>query len=141
MLAKGHDFGAEACDNKFRQLKHRYKTIVDNKKKTGSGASSWVIFSSMEDLLADDPSVEPVQTVSSFAGSSSDPDGPGPSSSQPSTSQPKPSAERGRKRKYKSTSEAPQWLSSMSLSRGGRCRNSWSCKNKQWKWRVKGMTS
>ncbi|KAJ8369776.1 hypothetical protein SKAU_G00098040 [Synaphobranchus kaupii] len=62
MLAKGYDFGAEACDNKFRQLKHRYKTIVDNKKTTGRGASSWV-FSSMEDLLADDPSVEPVQTV------------------------------------------------------------------------------
>ncbi|KAJ8364708.1 hypothetical protein SKAU_G00135390 [Synaphobranchus kaupii] len=102
MLAKGYDFGAEACDNKFRQLKHRYKTIVDNKKKTGRGASSWVFFSSMEDLLADDPSVEQVQTVSSFAESSSDPVGPG-----PSTSQPKPSAERGKKRKHKSTSDAP----------------------------------
>lgn len=45
----------------------RYKTIVDNNKKTGSGASSWV-FSSVQDFLADDSSVEPVQTVSSFAG-------------------------------------------------------------------------
>ncbi|XP_016095980.1 uncharacterized protein [Sinocyclocheilus grahami] len=118
MLAKGYDFGAEACDNKFRQLKHRYKTIVDSKKKTGSGTSSWVFFSSMEDLLADDPSVEPVLIVSSFAGSSSDPVGPGPStsqsstsqpsSSQPSSSQPKPSAEHGKKRRR--MSEASEWF-------------------------------
>ncbi|XP_055044961.1 uncharacterized protein [Misgurnus anguillicaudatus] len=121
MLAKGYDFGAEACDNKFRQLKHRYKTIVDSKKKTGSGASSWVFFSPMEDLLADDPSVEPVLIVSSFDGSSSDGPGPstsgpstsgpstsGPSASGPSTSQLKPSAEHGKKRRHKS--EAPEWF-------------------------------
>jgi len=74
MQAKGYDFGAEACDINFRQLKHRfvlilafalflvvwpldifyvwvslnrYKTIVDSKKKTGSGTSRWVFFSSM----------------------------------------------------------------------------------------------
>ncbi len=46
----------------------RYKTIVDSKKKTRSGASSWVFFSSMENILNDDPSVEPVLIVSSFAG-------------------------------------------------------------------------
>ncbi|CAM4277352.1 unnamed protein product [Leuciscus chuanchicus] len=62
----------------------------------------------MEDLLADDPSEEPVLTVSSFAGSSSDPVGLGPSSSQPSSSQPKPSAEHGKKRRCKS--EAPEWI-------------------------------
>lgn len=28
MLAKGYDFGAEACDNKFRQLKHRFVLIL-----------------------------------------------------------------------------------------------------------------
>ncbi|KAJ8255018.1 hypothetical protein GJAV_G00200050 [Gymnothorax javanicus] len=62
MALKGYNFGAEACDNKSRQLKHRYKTIVDNKRKTGSGATSWVYFSAMENLLAQDPSVEPVST-------------------------------------------------------------------------------
>lgn len=28
MLAKGYGFGAEACDNKFRQLKHRFVLIL-----------------------------------------------------------------------------------------------------------------
>ncbi|XP_051956041.1 uncharacterized protein LOC127625031 [Xyrauchen texanus] len=103
MQAKGYDFGAEECDIKFRQLKHRYKTIVDSKKKTGSGASSWVFFSSMEDLLADDPSVEPVLVMSSFAEASS-----GSSNSQSSNSQPKASADCSKRRKRKS--EAPEWF-------------------------------
>lgn len=28
MQANGYDFGAEACDNKFRQLKHRFVLIL-----------------------------------------------------------------------------------------------------------------
>lgn len=85
-MAEGYFFGAEACHSKFRQLKHRfvlvlafllelgqlevicydwvsiisYKTIVDYNKKPGNGASSWVFFSSMVDLLADEPSVDTV---------------------------------------------------------------------------------
>ncbi len=28
MSEKGYDFGAEACDNKFRQLKHRFVWVL-----------------------------------------------------------------------------------------------------------------
>ncbi|CAM4608149.1 unnamed protein product [Leuciscus chuanchicus] len=98
----------QSSDNKFRQLKHRYKTIVDSKKKTGSGASSWVFFSSMEDLLADDPSVEPVLVMSSFAEASSGSSTSQSSTSQSSNSQPKASAECSKRRRRKS--EAPEWF-------------------------------
>ncbi len=40
----------------------RHGTIMDNKKRTGSGATNWVYYSAMEDLFTDDPSMEPVHT-------------------------------------------------------------------------------
>ncbi|XP_016095981.1 uncharacterized protein [Sinocyclocheilus grahami] len=145
MLAKGYDFGAEACDNKFRQLKHRYKTIVDSKKKTGSGTSSWVFFSSMEDLLADDPSVEPVLIVSSFAGDNLFHD-----LHQIQLAQDHQlhnhqlhnhhlhnhhlhnlSHQQNMAKREGACLKHPSGLISMSLSRGGRCQNSWPCKSKQ----------
>ncbi|KAI7806972.1 hypothetical protein IRJ41_016917 [Triplophysa rosa] len=101
------------CASKWAQttVRLRYKTVVDS-KKTGSGSSSWVFFSSMEDLLANDPSVVPVLVVSSFPGSSSDP-----VTTVPSTSQP-----------------------CMPLSRRGRCQNSCPCKSKHWKWQTNVTT-
>ncbi len=79
--------------------------------------------------------------LSFHSGSSSDPVGPGPSTSQPSTSQPKPDGQQNMAKREGTSLKHPSGLSSMSLSRGGGCQNSWPRKSKQWKWQANVMSS
>ncbi|XP_064084765.1 uncharacterized protein LOC135200242 isoform X5 [Macrobrachium nipponense] len=55
MKRKGYDLSGEACDKKFRALKHRYKIIMENINATGRRNRKWEYFDLMGKLLEDDP--------------------------------------------------------------------------------------
>ncbi|XP_068226579.1 uncharacterized protein [Palaemon carinicauda] len=79
MKRKGYDLSGEACDKKFRALKHRYKIIMENINATGRRNRKWEYFDLMGKLLEDDPQFKvnsssanevpssPSDTVSNFS--------------------------------------------------------------------------
>lgn len=45
---KGYNINAEHCNNKWKSLKKRYKTIKDNNKQSGAGRRYWTYFDAMD---------------------------------------------------------------------------------------------
>lgn len=44
----------------------RYKTIVDGHSRTGTGRRKWEFFDMIDELMAGDPAVVPLSTISSM---------------------------------------------------------------------------
>ncbi|KAJ8369346.1 hypothetical protein SKAU_G00093740 [Synaphobranchus kaupii] len=55
----------QSCDTKWRNLRHRYKTIVDGHNKTGQGRRKWEYFALLDEVFAD-PAVTPIVVLSSL---------------------------------------------------------------------------
>ncbi|KAK7086869.1 hypothetical protein SK128_002698 [Halocaridina rubra] len=55
MKKKGYDLNGEACDKKFRALKHRYKVILESMNTTGRRNRKWEYFELMGKILDEDP--------------------------------------------------------------------------------------
>ncbi|CAG9822177.1 unnamed protein product, partial [Phaedon cochleariae] len=60
----------EQCENKFRNLKKTYKSIIDNNNKSGRGVKNWPFFKDMDQIFAKDPDVNPISTCSNLEGPS-----------------------------------------------------------------------
>ncbi|KAJ8349365.1 hypothetical protein SKAU_G00244950, partial [Synaphobranchus kaupii] len=56
----------QSCDTKWRNLRHRYKTIVDGHNKTGQGRQKWEYFALLDEVFAGDPAVTPIVVLSSL---------------------------------------------------------------------------
>uniref|UniRef100_UPI00358E5E74 uncharacterized protein isoform X2 n=1 Tax=Myxine glutinosa TaxID=7769 RepID=UPI00358E5E74 len=52
-------FSVDQVDRKWRNLKDRYKRIVDVNKRTGRWRSSWLYFDLMDQILQKDPAIYP----------------------------------------------------------------------------------
>lgn len=65
--AKHYYVTESVLDAKFRNLKHHYKFIKDNKGKSGRGRISWDFFEQMDDLLQNDRSVNPGPILATMA--------------------------------------------------------------------------
>lgn len=65
---KGYNFTAEQCNNKWKSLKKKYKSIKDNKNRSGAGKQFWMHFDAMDALLKHNPEVEPLSLASSTSG-------------------------------------------------------------------------
>ncbi|GFN91935.1 hypothetical protein PoB_001844100 [Plakobranchus ocellatus] len=65
--ATGCQVPAEACDNKWRHLKSRYKEITDTHRKTGRGTVKWAHFKSMQQACREDASIVPPCLISAGA--------------------------------------------------------------------------
>uniref|UniRef100_UPI00358E225B uncharacterized protein isoform X1 n=1 Tax=Myxine glutinosa TaxID=7769 RepID=UPI00358E225B len=55
----GTVFSLQEVDKKWRNLKDRYKRIVDTNKQTGRGRSKWQYFDLMDQMLQKDPAFNP----------------------------------------------------------------------------------
>lgn len=64
MKKKGYDVSGEACDKKFRALKHRYKIIMESINATGRRNRKWEYFDLMGKLLEEDPGFKLNNSVS-----------------------------------------------------------------------------
>lgn len=65
---KGYNLNAEHCNNKWKNLKKRYKAMKDNKKRSGAGAQYWVHFDAIDDILKKHPEIIPLSIASSTNG-------------------------------------------------------------------------
>lgn len=59
---------AVQCDNKWRSLKRRYKTILEHNKTSGKSRKQWEYYSVMHEIMHKKPEINPVATCSSSAG-------------------------------------------------------------------------
>ena len=64
----GHNVTAAILDRKMRNLKHHYKTILDNNRKssTGRGRIHWEHFEAFNEIFADDRTVQGAPVMSSM---------------------------------------------------------------------------
>lgn len=65
---KGYNVNAEQCNNKWKNLKKRYKAMKDNNKQSGAGVQYWVHFDAIDDILKRHPEVNPLSIASSSYG-------------------------------------------------------------------------
>ncbi|KAK4883274.1 hypothetical protein RN001_006593 [Aquatica leii] len=70
---RGYEVSYDDLDRKFRNLKHHYKTIIDNKKKTGRGRMHWEYFEPMQEIFVGDDTVHAPPTISSSIGNTTAP--------------------------------------------------------------------
>lgn len=70
---KGYSVSETILDRKFRNMKHHYKTIVDNNKKTktGRGRICWEYFNAFEEIFVEDKTIHSGPILSSFTFKSS----------------------------------------------------------------------
>lgn len=66
-------FDESTIERKFRNMKNTYKKICDNKKKTvtGRGTIKWEYFNAMQDIFADDKTINIDHTIASLPTSGS----------------------------------------------------------------------
>lgn len=65
---KGYNVSAEHCNNKWKSLKKRYKTIKDNNKQSGAGRRYWNFFDAMDEILKKNPEITPLSLASNTDG-------------------------------------------------------------------------
>ncbi|XP_044761961.1 trihelix transcription factor DF1-like [Coccinella septempunctata] len=65
LLSNGFIYNATACYNKWRSLLRSYKSTKDKNNKTGRGASRFMFFEQMDNLLGDKPSISAQHTMES----------------------------------------------------------------------------
>lgn len=70
MKLKGYDVNGEVLDRKMRNMKHTYKTILDNnnkKKSTGKGRIDWEYFTLFNNIFLEDKSINlPIGCISTI---------------------------------------------------------------------------
>ncbi|EFN77662.1 uncharacterized protein LOC105189399 [Harpegnathos saltator] len=65
---KAYNVSADHCNNKWRSLKKRYKSIKDNNKQSGADRQYWIHYDAIDDILKKHPEITPLSVASSTNG-------------------------------------------------------------------------
>lgn len=66
--SKGYNVNTEQCNNKWKSLKKRYKTIKDHNKQSGASKHYWTYFDAVDAILRKLSEVAPLSLASSTDG-------------------------------------------------------------------------
>eukprot|EP00794_Sanderia_malayensis_P001154 gene1154-521_t len=66
LAVQGYERSYIQVREKINQLKHRYKKVMDNNNRSGSGRKTCLFFKELHDLLSDRPITNPPRLLDSF---------------------------------------------------------------------------
>ncbi|EFN81195.1 hypothetical protein EAI_13130, partial [Harpegnathos saltator] len=65
---KGYKVTDEQCCIKWKNLKQKYKSVLDANNKTGRAKTSWEYFDIIDDFMNTTPEIQPISLASSTHG-------------------------------------------------------------------------